>query len=588
MSNKNYVWDFSDYFSNENEFEKTFLEANNDIKKFKNYEGKLGKKAQLLELLKLLEKSYYNIDKLYVYAHCKSDMDVTNAQNQERLARVQKMATDHSVETAYIAPELTSMDNAYLENIYKDKAFSSFSSLIRDVLRNKPHTLNKDCEILLSSVGDFSDDFQKNMSSFGNGDLKYKDVLDKNGKPKKLTQALISSYLRSADSTLRLNTYKERMLAYGRFNNFLSSNYLASVKKDVFFARARHFDSALLGACYMEEVNSKVYDNLVKNVEKFLPLNQEYFKAKKKALAIKNFSLSDIYFNPFSSSKKYSFEDALNIVVEALSIFGEEYTSYIKKMASEGMIDVYERKGKVGGGYETMASKCTPRILLNFTGTANDVSTLAHELGHAMHSVYSDKNQSIINSSYTIFLAEIASTVNETILNEFMFNKSKSNSEKVFYLSEFLSNFNATVFRQTMFATFEQIIHKKVEDNEPVSSQVLNETYFSLVKKYFGKSLKILNEVKYEWSLIPHFYTPFYVYKYATGLVSAINIVENLKSGKISVDDYKKFLSSGCIKDPITLLKIVKVDLTTDEPFNVAFSYFETKLKAFKSLTSKK
>ncbi len=583
--NDTYTWSFEDYFVDENAFEKTFLEAQKDVKKFDNFEGKLGDKETLLKLLKLLEKTYCDIDKLYVYAHCKSDMNVTDSKNQERVARVQKLATDHSVETSYIAPELTNMSDKYLKDIYADRKFFAFSSLIRDVIRNKPHTLSKECEMLLSSVGEFSGDFQKNMSNFGNGDLKYKDVFDKNGKRKKLTQALISSYLRSPDETLRLNTYKERMLAYGRYNNFLSSNYIASVKKDVFFARARRFDSALLGSCYMEEVDPKVYDKLVKNVERFLPLNQKYFKTKKKALGIKNFSLSDIYFNPFSSSKKYTFEEALEFVTQALSIFGKDYTDYIKKMAREGMIDVYERKGKVGGGYETMASKCTPRILLNFTGTASDVSTLAHELGHAMHSVYSDTHQSVINSSYTIFLAEIASTVNETILNDFMFEKSKSNKEKIFYLSEFLSNFNATVFRQTMFATFEQIIHNMVEHDEPVSTQVLNETYFSLVKKYFGNSLKILKEVQYEWSIIPHFYTPFYVYKYATGLISAINIVENLRTGKTSVADYKKFLSSGCIDDPITLLKIVKVDLTTDESFEIAFKYFEEKLKLFENLS---
>jgi len=240
MVSKDYLWDFSDYFKNEETYERAFKETQKSLKDFKNYEGKLGDKKTLLSLLRLLEKSYYEIDKLYVYAHCLSDMDVRDSKNQERLAKVQKLATDHSVETAYVAPELTSMSDDYLNEIYKDKDFSDFSSLIRDVIRNKPHTLSKDCEVLLSNVGSFSGDFQKNMSSFGNGDLKYRDVLDKNGKKKKLTQALISTYLRSKDDVLRLNAYKERMMAYGRYNNFLSYNYVASVKKDVFFARARH------------------------------------------------------------------------------------------------------------------------------------------------------------------------------------------------------------------------------------------------------------------------------------------------------------------------------------------------------------
>ena len=231
-----------------------------------------------------------------------------------------------------------------------------------------------------------------------------------------------------------------------------------------------------------------------------------------------------------------------------------------------------------------MATRKTPRVLANFMGSFNDVSTLAHELGHAMHSVYSDRAQSIDNAGYTIFLAEIASTVNETILSKYMIANSQSKQEKIYFINEYLSEFHATVFRQTMFASFEEQIHSRVENGQDLSAKIVNDIYFDLVSKYFGKGVKLFKEVQYEWSRIPHFYTPFYVYKYATGIISAINIVENLSTGKITVDDYKKFLSSGCTDTPTELLKIVKVDFDTEEPFAVAFDYIKTMLKDLKSL----
>lgn len=582
-----FKWDFSDYFKNDGEWEKKYNDNLQLINKIKEYDGKLNTKESILKCFKLLERLSIQLEALYIYANCKRDEDVSNTKYQAMLNKTLSMLTEHDVACSFIQPQLSKLENNFLENLLEDKDFKDYQKFLRDIIREKPHILSESCEELLSLSSSYKDVFSQNHSNFESGDLKFNKVKNSKGKLLPMNQSLAGIYLRDKDEILRENTYKELHGAGGRYNNFLSTNYLGSVKKDVFYARARRFDSTLSSALFYEEVDKAVYENLLSNVEKNLMLNQKFFEVKRKLLGLKKFKLSDIFFNPFVSHKKYTFDSAIDLVCEALSVLGKDYTDYIKYMVENRMIDIYPNEGKVNGAYETMATKKTPRVLINFMGTAYDVSTLAHELGHAMHSVLSDKNQSSFNANYTIFLAEIASTVNETILNNYMLNITSDKNEKIFFLNEFLSTFYATVFRQTMFADFEDKIHKKVENNEEVSAKVLNDTYFELVKKFFGKKVKIFDEVKYEWSGIPHFYTAYYVYKYATGLISAINIVENLRTGKISIDDYKRFLSSGCSDTPLNLLKLVGVDLTTTEPFNVAFKYFSDRLSMLEKLSKK-
>ena len=580
-----YKWDFSDYFKDDEAWEKEYADYSNEIKGITYFDGKLDNKKNILEMFKTLENLSIKLEALYIYASCVRDTDVTNTKSMARLNKVTAKLTEQSVLTSFIEPQLSLLDNEFLNGLIKDPDFQDYSKMLKDVVREKEHILSRECEEILSQSSSYQDTFKENHTNFEGGDLKFNKVKNVKGKLLPMDQSLASLYLRDKDEVLRENAYKELQGAYGRYNNFLSTNYLGSVKKDVFYARARKFASVLDSALFYEEVDKVVYEMLLENALKNLGLNQKFFEIKRKLLGLKKFKLSDIYYNPFVSNKKYTFESAINVVCDALSVLGKDYTDYIRYMAEKRMIDVYPNEGKVSGAYETMATKKTPRVFTNFMGTSNDVSTLAHELGHAMHSVLSDKSQSSFNAGYTIFLAEIASTVNETILNDHMLNCTDDKKEKIFYLNEFLSNFYATVFRQTMFADFEDKIHKKVENNEEVSAKVLNDTYFELVKKFFGKKVKIFDEVKFEWSRIPHFYRAYYVYKYATGLISAINIVENLRTGKIKVEDYKKFLSSGCSDTPLNLLKIVKVDLTTEEPFNVAFKYFSERLSLLEKLS---
>ena len=579
-----YKWDFSDYFKNDEEWESSFNIYCNEIEKVKCFDGKLNDKQTILNCFKTLESLDLLAEPLYIYANCLSDVDVADTNYQQLVNKITNKLTEQSVLTSFITPQLSSLSQEFLLDMLNDKSFANYTKLLSDVIREKEHTLSEECEKLLSKVSSFSRDFKLNFSNFENGDLKFKDITNGKGKVLPMNQSLASIYLRDKDEILRKNAYIELHSAFGRYNNFLTSNYLGSVKKDVFYATTRGFKSALDSALFYEEISSDVYNMLLKKVDEYLKLEHKYFALKQKMLKLKTFKTSDVYYNPLTSKEKYTYEDGFKIVCEALSLLGEDYIAGITKMKDTSKIDVFPNENKYNGAYKTGAYGKSPVVLTNFNGKFDDISTLAHELGHAMHSVYSDQSQSLFNANYTIFLAEIASTVNETLLNEYMLNLTKVKAERLFYINEFLFRFHATVFRQTMFADFESQVHTMVENNEPLSSKVLNDTYLNLVKKYFGSKVKVLDCVKYEWSRIPHFYTAFYVYKYATGLISAINIVENLKDGTIAVEDYKKFLSSGCTNDPVELLKIVKVDLTKEESFDKAFKVLNRYLDNLKEL----
>lgn len=582
-----YKWDFSSYFESNEKWEECFKEYSNKIGLINSFNGKLKDRKSILKCFKFLEDLDLLAEPLYVYAHCLKDTDVTNQTYQQLLNKIESKITEHSMASSFIIPQLSRLPQKLLVKLSLDKEFKNYTKILKDVIREKEHTLNEECEKIMSSVSSFARDFNANFSNFENGDLKFNNIKNKSGKSLPMSQSLYNVYLRQDDETLRENAFVELHSAFGKFNNFLSSNYLANVKKDIFYAKNRKFNSALESALFYEEVSSEVYNMLIKMVEDNLILDQKYFALKQKLFKLKNFRISDIYYNKLKSNKKYSYEEGFNVVISALQSLGEDYINALKEMYETRKIDVFPNDNKYNGAYQTGAYSKSPMVLTNFNGNFDDISTLAHELGHAMHTYYSNKNQSMANANYPIFLAEIASTVNETLLNNYMLQNTSKKDEKMFYLNEFISRFHATVFRQTMFASFEDKIHKLIENNEPVSAQVLNETYLNLVKKYFGKKTKVTDCVKYEWSRIPHFYTAFYVYKYATGLISAINIVENLKDNTITVEDYKKFLSSGCTLDPLATLKLVKVDLSSPEPFQKAFNVLKNYIKELTSLTSK-
>ncbi len=580
-----YKWNLKEYFSSDSAWEKELENFSKDILEISKYNNKLNERDNILNCLKMIYGLEQRAETLYVYANCLKDLNVAETKSQVMLNKIEAKITEFYVEISFVNPQLSKLSKEFLSSLKEDKDFEDYSKVISDIIREKEHTLTDEQEKLLSQVSNFSEDFYANFSNFENGDLKFNKVLNKKGKALPMDQNLASIYLRSNDEVLRQNAHIELNSAFGRFNNFLTSNYLANVKKDVFYAKVRKFNSALENALFYEEVDCNVYKKLVEKVENNLNLDHKYFEAKRKLLGLKTFKMSDVYYNPFKSAKKYTYEQAFETVCDALSILGEDYIKSLKQLNQSNKIDVFPTENKYNGAYKTSAYGKPPVVLLNFAGEFDDVSTIAHELGHAMHSIYSSDSQPMPKARYKIFLAEIASTVNETLLNEYMLNHAKTKKEQIFYINEFLSRFHATVYVQTMFASFEALSHSLVENQQDVSSSILNNEYLKLVKKYYGKKVKIFDCIKYAWSRIPHFYTAFYVYKYATGLITAINIVENLKDGTITVEDYKNFLSTGCMEDPLSLLKIVKVDLSKDETFDKAFSVMKKYISQIEKLT---
>ena len=581
-----YKWDLKEYFSNEESFKNELASFCEEFKKMETFNGKLTDKGTIFDCMQKLDKLNATLERLYVYASVKRDEDVAVDFSQERYAEIRKAATDFDVACSFIMPQLSTLSDEFLNDISKDAKFEEYSKIFADIIREKSHILSEKEEKLLSNVSTFSSDFKLNFSNFEDADLKFFDVENAKGEKLPMSQSSASIYLTDNDAVLRKNAFCELNGAFGRYNNFLTSNYIASVKKDVFYAKVRGFSSALEKALFYEEVDEKVYNQLIENVNKYLNLEHKFFELKRRLMKTEQISVADMRINPVEDiGKSYTFEEGFDIVCDALSVLGEEYVNNLKMMRDCKKIDVMPNKNKHTGAYMTSAYGCPPLVLTNFMGKYNDISTLAHELGHAMHSYNSDKNQPINKAGYTIFLAEIASTVNECLLNKYMLDKAQTKEEKIYYLNEFLTTFHATVFRQTMFAEFEDKTHKLCESGAGISTSVVNNLYLDLVKRYFGKDVKIYDEIKYEWSRIPHFFSAFYVYKYSTGLISAISICNNiLKNGESARQDYMKFLSLGGSMDPLSILQVAGVDLKNNKSFEDAFAYFENYLNMLEEL----
>lgn len=568
-------WDLTQYCVSNEQWKKEYDEIAKQIPSLKKYSGKLTNKETILEYFNIVRDLDQKLSVLAVYASCHRDEDVTNPEYQKMLGLVENLYVEFSVITSFSQPQLSTLSDQTLTELKNEPSLKDYNRLIESIIRDKKHILSEQEELIMEGVGAFSGGFSQNFTNFENGDLKFKKVQDKDGNKRPMSIIHASDYLRDEDRVLRKNAYNELKGAYGRYNNFLYSNYLNNIKSTCFSAKTYHYDSALDQALKNEEVTKQVYDNLILSVNKHLQIDYDYFELKRKIMGLDKFAIYDIYYNPIPKPfKKISYNEAVDIVLSACQVLGEEYCDYLKTLLTSRCVDVLPNENKRSGAYSTGAYGKPPLVLLNYGNKYDDVSTLAHEMGHSMHTYLSNKNQPYTKAGYTIFLAEIASTVNECLLNRLMLSEAKTNQEKLYYINEFLSTFHATVFRQTMFAEYEQTMHNLYETNQALSAQDFNNIYYDLVKKYFGPQVECPESVKYEWSCIPHFYRDFYVYKYATGLISAIVIVNNIiKEGAGARDKYIKFLSSGNSSDPITLLKQAGVDLEDTKTFDLAFDY---------------
>lgn len=551
------------------------------------YKGKLGDKEQLLSLLNMQYEGARKAEKLYLYASMKRDEDLRNAKWTSAVAVMQSLFAAFMAKTSFIEPELTALPEEKLKEYVADKDFADYDYILQRIEKSKKYVLSEGEEKLLAMASEVTDGYHAVFSMLDNADLNLPEAT-LHGKTEKITHGGYGVALRTGNAAERKEWFEKYYGAYIKIIHAVSQTYYGNVKKDVFFCRARGYENCLSMALHGEDVPAVVYENLIASVTEALPLMHRYIALRKKTLGFKEQHMYDIYVPLVENAELgVPYEEAYDIVVEGLAPLGKDYQALLRRAKDERWIDVCESEGKKSGAYSTGAYDTHPYVLLNYQKTTNDIFTIAHEMGHSIHTYKSSAAQPFPKADYTIFLAEIASTVNEVLLLKYLLKNAKDKKTEKYLLNYYMDMIRATLFRQTQFAQFEQIAHKMAEDGEPLTDENLCAVYYDLNKKYYGDAIVHDKEIAYEWARIPHFYRSFYVYKYATGIISAISIARRvLTEGESAVKEYFEFLSGGGSTDPVSILKCAGVDLTSKKPFEDAMKEFEETLKRFESLTN--
>ena len=567
-----YKWDLTPMFASDEKWQEEFDALSAKLPMLDEYAGRLDCEENILACLKLSDELSASYGELYVYAYQRRDEDAGVAKYCAMCDKVDALGVKLGEKSAYITPELTALDGEFLLALSRKEEFADYDYQLCEIVRRKQHTLSAAEEKLLAGVGLFSDGFHDAFNMFDSLDVKFKPVRDEDGRRVEMSHGVYSKLLASSDRKVRKAAFNSMFAAYGDMLHTVGQLYAGNVKKDWFFARARKYPDCLTRAMSGENVPRIVYDNLIKSVHGGLKYLHGYMGWRAKKMGLAKLHMYDLHVPVVSEYKlSVSYEEACEIVKKALAPLGEEYLSHIREAMDNRWIDVYENKGKRTGAYSWGTYRSHPYVLLNYNGTAHDVFTIAHELGHSMHSYYSDKNQPSSKAQYEIFVAEVASTVNEVLLLKYMLEHSRDEQEREYLLTYYLDMFRTTLFRQTQFAEFEEKAHALAEKDMPVTCDALNEEYLKINKLYYGKNVVSDKQIAWEWARIPHFYRSFYVYKYATGLTSAVSIARGILSGgEKEKEGYMKFLSAGGSMPPVEILKLAGVDLTTEVPFENA------------------
>ena len=586
---KSLEWNLTDIFKNQEEIIETFNKIYNGIDEIKKYKGKFKEGSEkVAECYKLLENLLELEEKLYGYSMLNYHRDMSNQEAIKLYKKSEKMITDFGSAVSFIDPELSSLEDGVLEEYLEENEIlnKEYNKTIKDIIKNKKHILSQDVEEALSRYSEVLGSSENIYDVFTNTEFEYPSIKGKNGEELKVTDGLFAIYLKDLDPEIRKQAFESVYSLYSKHINSITEMYLSRVKTRCISSKLRHYESSLDAATQADDASVKVYKTLLKGVNDNLKLNYEYMEIKKKLLNLDKIHVYDVYVNPLKlGDNNIPYSEAKNTVLDALDIMGKNYTDMLKFAMDNRWIDVEERPNKMSGGYSMGIHTVHPYILLNYVNSSNDVSTLAHELGHTMHSYYASKSQNIINADYTIMVAEVASTVNEILLANYLINKETDNRKKAALINDQLDTIRATLFRQAMFAEFEMEVHNKIEKGDSLTSDDLNEIYYSLVKKYFGENVVIDEQIKYEWARIPHFYRCFYVYKYATGITSAIAIATKILEKEPNyVERYIEMLSKGGKEGSLDLLKSVDVDLEKEETYELAFKYFKKNLEELKKL----
>ncbi|HBF8442294.1 TPA: oligoendopeptidase F [Clostridioides difficile] len=572
-----YKWKIDKMYSSKEEIEKDISKVKNLIQEVKEYKGKLSEsKENLYKVLNISENASRIVQNLYVYTHMKQHEDTRINDNQGRATKTEMLSTDLGVATSYIVPEILAIEENKLSEYLKDDKLSFYTKYIKDILRDKPHTLSEREEEILAATSELSTIPENVYDMLAYADMEFPEIEDEEGNKVKLSHSNYSLFIKSKNSRVRKDAFEGEFSTYEKYKNTFASTLYGGIKSEIFYAKTRKYNSAIEASLFSDDVSLDVYNNLISAIDKSIPNLNKYVELKKKFLGLNEIHMYDLYVpltDKFDMDIPY--DKAQDIILEALKPLGEEYLKVIKSAFDEGWIDVYDNEGKKGGAYSWGSYDSHPYILMSYKNDLNSLFTLIHELGHSVHSHYSRTSQPFLYSDYKIFVAEVASTLNELLLINYLLENSKSKDETIYLLNYYLEQFRTTVHRQTMFAEFEKIVHQRVESGEPLTADEFTNIYYKLNEKYYGKSAIVDKQIGIEWARIPHFYSNFYVYKYATGFSAASALSQQILSeGSTAVDRYINFLKSGGSEYPLEQLKSAGVDMTKKESIEEALNVF--------------
>jgi len=573
-----FKWQLDKMYSSKENIEKDIKIVKEYINEVKKYKGKLSdNRESFLNALSVYENANRLVQNLYVYTHMKQHEDTRINSYQGDASRTEMLSSELSMATSYIVPEIIAMDEKVLNGFLEDEKASFYKKFIDEILRDKPHTLSEREEELLAATSELTSVPENVYDMLAYADMEFPEIEDENGEKVRISHSNYSLYIKSKDKRVRKDAFEAEFNTYGTYKNTFASTLYGAIKSEIFYAKVRNHNSAIEASLFEDDINVEVYENLIASMDESLPVLNKYIELKKKFLELDEIHMYDLYV-PLTDKYdiKIPYEEAQDIILKALAPLGEDYLNVIKKAFSEGWIDVYENEGKKGGAYSWGSYDSHPYILMSYKDDLNSLFTLIHELGHSVHSYYSKSTQPYIYSSYRIFVAEVASTLNELLLINYLLEKSDSKEEKIYLLNYYLEQFRTTVYRQTMFAEFEKVTHAKIEAEEPLTAEEFTNIYFELNEKYYGKSAVVDELIGLEWARIPHFYSNFYVYKYATGFSAASALSKQILTGEESAKErYLNFLKSGGSDYPLNQLRGAGVDMEKKESIEEAINVFK-------------
>src|SRR5690625_2669329 len=586
------TWDLEDIFATDELWEEERKQLNKEIRNISGYRGKIGNSDQnLYEVLHYQDHLLERVGKLYTYARMRYDQDTTNQFYQSMHAKAESVLTLISSEMSFIVPEIIAIDEDTLEGFINEMdALKVYRHALDEITRQRQHVLSQKEESLLAQASEPLQSASQTFSMLNNADLQFPTIKNEQGEDVEVTHGRFIGFLESDDRRVRRDAFKAMYDTYGQLKNTFASTLTSNIKKNNFYANVRNYNSARQAALSRNNIPEQVYDHLIEAIHDKLPLLHRYVRLRKQILELDELHMYDLY-TPLVKDidMEITYEDAQKKVLASLEPLGKEYINIVKEGFANRWIDVVENKGKRSGAYSSGSYGTHPYILLNWQNKMNDVFTLAHELGHSVHSYYTRKTQPFRYGNYSIFVAEVASTCNEALLNDYLLNYSENEKERLYLLNHYLEGFRGTVFRQTMFAEFEHDIHVRMQNGEALTADRLTDIYYDLNKKYFGDDIIIDEEIGLEWARIPHFYFNYYVYQYATGYSAATSLAQQILDNEDNaVDRYIDFLKAGSSDDPIDVLKKAGVDMTSKQPILDALDVFEQKLNELETLLLKK